>query len=126
MNSPLTAQRTAAFLFFLLLPCTLMAQGTLRGTVTDSTTGSPLIGANVFVMGTALGNVTDREGEFRIVKVPRGSYTLKVSYLGYHARQISVTVSDDAITSLHVPLLQLVWQWATTPPFMKSSRLASS
>ena len=91
---------------FLLLPLQMFGQATLRGTVVDSAGHSPLIGANVYLMGTALGAVSDREGEFRIVKVPTGSYTLKISYLGYHTREIPVTASPDLTTPIYVSLVQ--------------------
>ncbi|HQI49589.1 MAG TPA: carboxypeptidase-like regulatory domain-containing protein, partial [bacterium] len=55
----------------------LYAQGTLTGVVLDSAKADPLIGANVYLVGTALGSVTDIEGKYRIVNVPEGSYTLR-------------------------------------------------
>ncbi|MDN5203212.1 TonB-dependent receptor [Fulvivirgaceae bacterium BMA10] len=58
---------------------------TIRGTVVDKQSGSPIIGANVVIMDTdpILGNTTDIDGQFRITNVPIGRHHLKVSFIGY-------------------------------------------
>jgi TonB-dependent receptor len=92
------------FLALLLLPCLLRAQGTLQGLVTDSTANDPLIGVNVFLKGTALGGVTDIEGKFKIPKISAGKYTVRISYLGYSTKEITVTISNDKTTAVNVAL----------------------
>lgn len=79
----------------LLIVCGATAvwgQGALRGIVTDSLTAKPLIGANVYLSGTALGSATDLEGIYRIPRIPPGRYTLRVSYIGYKTKNIEVNV----------------------------------
>jgi hypothetical protein len=53
--------------------------------VLDQDSRSPLIGATVVVVGSdpIIGSVTDLEGSFRLINVPVGRVTLKVSYVGY-------------------------------------------
>ena len=53
----------------------------ITGTVVDATTGEPVIGANVLVVGTANGTSTDFDGNFSL-DVPANA-TLEVSYIGY-------------------------------------------
>ena len=36
----------------------------LRGTVLDAKTGEPIIGANVLIKGTAIGTITNFDGEY--------------------------------------------------------------
>jgi TonB-dependent receptor len=86
--------------FLFALACTLLltpfraeAQGTLRGFVADSLSGEPLIGANVVVVGTALGGVTDREGRFQIPNISQQAVTLRVSYLGFSTREVRATTA---------------------------------
>jgi hypothetical protein len=68
----------------LLLPGILIAQdGKLRGVVTDSQNGEPLIGANVFIEETTLGAATDERGEYIMLSIPPGTYTVRVSFIGY-------------------------------------------
>lgn len=79
----------------LLIVCgatAVLGQGALRGVVTDSLTAKPLIGANVYLSGTALGSATDLEGVYRIPRIPPGRYTLRVSYIGYKTKNIEVNV----------------------------------
>ncbi|HYO47136.1 MAG TPA: TonB-dependent receptor, partial [Gemmatimonadota bacterium] len=57
--------------------------GKVVGTVTDSDTGQPLVGAQVVVEGTNLGNVTNEDGSYFINNVPVGLQGLTAQYLGY-------------------------------------------
>ena len=69
------------------------AQKTVTGTVKD-TTGEPMIGVSVLVDGTTIGGVTDLNGKFTINKVPNNS-VLKVSYVGYKEKKVSVAGNDN-------------------------------
>jgi len=84
-----------------LLPALLLAQdGKLRGTVSDRESGDPLIGANVTIGGTTLGAATDLNGDYVVLGVPAGVYTLQVSYIGYQNVSISnVRVSAGLTTT---------------------------
>lgn len=53
----------------------------IKGTIVDSKTGEPVIGASVKVKGTKLAAVTDVDGNFEI-NAPAGAL-LEVSYVGY-------------------------------------------
>jgi len=81
------------------------AETILRGTVADSVSGEALIGANVYLVETAHGGVTDRQGEFRITGIPAGRYQLRVSYIGYHARELDITLVEDEAATLDIRLL---------------------
>jgi hypothetical protein len=84
-----------------LVPCLLFAQdGKLRGRVTDKDSGEPLIGASVQVDGTTLGASADLNGDYVILSVPPGAYTVKVSYIGYQALSVSnIRVSANLTTT---------------------------
>lgn len=71
--------------FTLLLAFSLNAAetGTVSGTVTDDHTLQPLFGANVVVLDTDRGAVTDAEGRYTITGLPVGTYRLRASYIGY-------------------------------------------
>lgn len=71
------------------------AGGTIRGRVM-ARDGSPLIFANVVLLGTRLGSMTDSTGTFVIKGLPTGKYTLKVSYLGYEPEERRLAVADGA------------------------------
>ncbi len=73
--------------------------GIISGKVTTSDDGSPLQGANVYIEGTYFGAATDREGNYRISKIPSGSYELKVSYMGYETITRNVTIRSGRTLS---------------------------
>src|SRR5690606_22375495 len=58
---------------------------TLRGKVVDQITQMPLPGATIVVLNTdpLIGATTDLEGEFKIQKLAVGTYTIRVSFIGY-------------------------------------------
>ncbi|HET6340689.1 MAG TPA: TonB-dependent receptor [Gemmatimonadota bacterium] len=68
-----------------LAPGTAFGQttGKVIGTVTDQDTGQPLVGAQIVVDGTNLGNVTNEDGYFFINNVPVGIERITAQYLGY-------------------------------------------
>jgi hypothetical protein len=57
--------------------------GAITGTVIDKETHNAIIGANVLVIGTKRGGVTDTEGFFEISDLPIGSYVLQITYVGF-------------------------------------------
>jgi hypothetical protein len=81
------------FLAGLMLSGTARAQETtvLQGKVLDSTSGEPLIGAQVVIAGTAMGTVTDIDGQYRL-EVAAGRYDLEVQYLGYASKTVTGVV----------------------------------
>ncbi|MGK9369614.1 carboxypeptidase-like regulatory domain-containing protein [Melioribacter sp. Ez-97] len=77
----------------------------MKGVVTDSATAEPLIGANVFLMGTSLGSATNIEGEYHISRIPAGTYDVKISYVGYKPKILQVTIQNNRTLVLDVPLV---------------------
>jgi outer membrane receptor protein involved in Fe transport len=70
--------------------------GKIAGRVTDAETGEGLPGANVQIEGTTLGAATDINGNYAILNVPPGSYTVRISFIGYQTMRITdVRVNVD-------------------------------
>ena len=61
---------------------------TLTGTVVDNF-GDPVIGANVIVKGTTIGNITDVNGTFTVENVPDDA-VLQISYIGFKTLEVPV------------------------------------
>lgn len=61
----------------------------IKGNITDSQTGEPLIGVSVFIPGTVIGVSTDLDGNF-FVELEPGKYTIKMTLIGYQ----EVTISE--------------------------------
>lgn len=64
---------------------------TFSGQVVDATSGEPLPFANVQVLGTTLGAITDANGRFTLKEVPTKSVRLRISYVGYRSQDFKVT-----------------------------------
>jgi outer membrane receptor for ferrienterochelin and colicin len=64
-------------------PAFAQITGKVIGTVTDGETGQPLVGAQVVVEGTNLGNVTNEDGYYFVNNVPVGVQAVTAQYLGY-------------------------------------------
>ena len=77
------------------------ARATIRGTVTDVSDGNPLRGANVAVVGTGLDVLTDRDGTYEISGVPRGTYDLQASLVGYTVVTVTGVKIKRQTTELH-------------------------
>ncbi|MGE5498722.1 MAG: TonB-dependent receptor, partial [Syntrophothermus sp.] len=79
--------------------------GKISGKVTDASTNEPLVGVTIVVEGKTLGAVTDLEGEYYILNVPPGVYTLKASMVGYKTEAVSqVRVQVDLTTKMNFTL----------------------
>ncbi|SRX53875.1 TonB-dependent receptor [Aequorivita sp. CIP111184] len=73
------------------------AQTTLKGTVIDEN-DEPLTGANVILSPTK-GTTTDFDGNYSITNIIEGSYTVKVSFLGFKSQSKTIKISgQDTIT----------------------------
>ena len=57
--------------------------GKIAGVIVDKETGKPIVGANVYLKGTTIGCASDSQGEFYIINVPPGKYTLVIQMIGY-------------------------------------------
>ena len=86
----------ATLLVLALLPGSLAAQGngSVTGRVIDRASQLPVQGAQVRVLGTQRGVLTDQEGRFTITGLPAGSYDVSARRVGYGASTIRVTVSE--------------------------------
>ena len=81
----------------LILFSQFILAGVVTGRVSDTGSGDFLPGANVFLEGTNYGASSDRAGNYSITGVPEGSYTLRVTYVGYSDYSNSVTVGSDPV-----------------------------
>lgn len=65
---------------------------TISGLIIDENTGKPLPDANIYLEPLKSGTTSGKDGTFTIKEVPKGNYTLSVSFLGYrkHDQKISV------------------------------------
>jgi TonB-dependent receptor len=83
------------FFFILMGNGSGLQAATIKGTVTEAKTREPLVGANVVVLGTSLGNATDFDGNYIIENIPLGKHTIRFSYIGYKQQEKTIEITDE-------------------------------
>ncbi len=99
-----------AFAFALLLSFSTdalaqLSLGKVSGVVVDGATREPLPAASVRIEGTVMGAMANDMGEYFILNVPPGTYTLVVNVIGYvPLRVVDTRVNADLTTTLNFEL----------------------
>ena len=78
-------------------------EGSVTGRVTDGDTNQSLQTAQVFVVGTARGILTNANGGYTL-RIPPGTYTIRVQYLGYETAEQVVTIVAGGTQALDFQL----------------------
>lgn len=81
-------------------------EGAVTGSVVEASTGDPLDAAQVLVVGTGVGTLTDADGSYRITGVPAGQQQVQVQLLGYGSRTRTVQVQSGQSATLNFELRQ--------------------
>ena len=98
----------AALSVMLSAPATAQQQatGTIRGQVTDAVTMRPLSGVQVSVPGTGRGGLANTSGQFLILNVPAGAFTVRAEMIGYATQEVQVTVAAGEVVTADFHLAQ--------------------
>jgi len=100
-----------ALFVILALTTDLMAAttGKIAGQVTDAANGRPLPGVNVLLEGTTLGASTDLDGNYFIINIPAGVYTVRAEMIGYSpVEQTGTQVNVDLTTQVTFSLQETI------------------
>lgn len=79
-------------LLFLAVTGISAAQSTITGRVLNENTNEPLIGANVYIAKLDKGSITDLDGGFILENLPRGSYDLLISSIGFSSSTLTIQI----------------------------------
>jgi len=82
----------------------IVIDGNIRGSVTDSETGQTLPGANVSIIELDIGTVTNNDGQFELTDIRAGTYTLRISYVGYKSIRRDIEIEDGQTSTLNISL----------------------
>jgi len=100
-----TSILTNIFLLISCIPSLAGTTGKIAGKIIDRTTGEPLLGANVLIMGSSMGAATDLEGHYYIINIPPGNYEMRASSIGYSSMTVkNIRVSVDQTTGIDFEL----------------------
>ena len=89
--------KTILRIFTLLFGVVSFAQTTVTGTVNDES-GMPLPGANVIVVGTSTGAISDFDGKFTLTVSQTPPFTVQVSSVGFTTASEDVTSNNQDLT----------------------------
>lgn len=114
--------------FFLLVLCflgaqsALLAQGTLRGKVSDDI-GSPIPFASVYVkQNTSIGTTTDFDGDYSLVIPDDQTYIVVFSFAGLQQQNLEVTLKDGEVFVLNVSMKDLTTELEAAEVVVKANR----
>lgn len=112
--------RVALVLFLAIGSLTAVMAGTtgqINGVVRDAASGAPVANANITILGTTQGASTGADGEYFILYLPAGTYSVQASVIGYKPTVTqNVLVTADFTTELDFSLEQTLA--ATLEPIM--------
>ncbi|MES2519318.1 MAG: TonB-dependent receptor [Bacteroidota bacterium] len=81
-------------LILFITNCSLLfAQYSITGKITDAETGKILSGANIILENSTRGTTANQQGIYNLRNLKKGSYSLKISYLGF----LKITKSIDLV-----------------------------
>jgi hypothetical protein len=92
----MTPKKIITFLVVLLSTLSSFGQEkfTLSGTIIDANSNETLIGVNVVIPALKTG-VTTNEYGFYSITIPKGNYTVQISYLGYQTIEESIALNQN-------------------------------
>lgn len=83
-------------LVLFIIPFQVFSQGTIKGKVFNPVNNQPVAFANVLILNTDLGAITDENGLYEIKAVPPGLYNVRASFVGYKtstAFEVQITLA---------------------------------
>lgn len=88
------------------------AFGEISGRIVDVQTGAPLSDVNIIVFETSYGGASAPDGTFLINRIPPGTYTLRVSRIGYQPKTIpEVIVKPGRLAVKQIKLASTVLEF---------------
>ncbi|MEX2604219.1 MAG: TonB-dependent receptor [Gracilimonas sp.] len=95
----------------LLFSATVFARSTgkIAGRVIEESSGEPLPGVNVAIVGTQKGAITDVDGYYAILNVSPDTYEVRASFLGFQAKIVqNVRVTIGQTTTIDFTLSETI------------------
>lgn len=105
MDMKLRFRKSIVYMFILMFVGVQLTiaqtRGGVKGTLKDAQSGEVLMFANVALVGTTMGTVTDNDGNYQLLNVRPGTYTLVFSYLGYKEIEQEIQIRAGEIKEIN-------------------------
>ncbi len=94
-------------LFTFILSVTVLygQSGSIKGKVV-TTSGNPVENANVLISGSNNGTTTDNNGNYVLQNISKGTYTLKVSSIGFKPDEINIQIKNGDVYNVKTIVLE--------------------
>lgn len=93
---------------FLLTSSTILADGTIVGTITAASTGNPISGATITLIkgnNNVIGTTTTAiNGTYTFTAINPGNYTVSVNAAGFQGAQVGASVKNNQTTTVDLAL----------------------
>lgn len=76
----------------------------IRGSVLDNEDGSAIMFADVFILNSDYGTITDEGGFYNLTNLDPGEYQLVAHYIGYNADTVAVSLGENQIRTISFSL----------------------
>ncbi|WP_400076150.1 TonB-dependent receptor [Winogradskyella sp. R77965] len=88
--------KTILKLFTMLFCVASFAQTTIKGKISDNT-GLPLPGANIVVVGTSSGTISDFDGNYTLTVDQVPPFSIRITYTGFEEQIIEITTNNQTV-----------------------------
>ncbi|MDR3220137.1 MAG: TonB-dependent receptor [Dysgonamonadaceae bacterium] len=72
---------------------------TIRGSISDSDSGTSLAGASILVVETKDKTISDKNGTYHL-SLPEGNFTLRFTYVGYENKDIKIGRDSESVQNI--------------------------
>ncbi|NJW53321.1 TonB-dependent receptor [Salinimicrobium oceani] len=95
----------------------LYSQQSIQGTVIDSNTGEPVVGAAIVLQKPERGTITNLDGEFILNNLSEGTFNLVISSLGYSTQtvKLELPLTDQLLVQLSPSAIEIEEVIISTP-----------
>jgi len=90
------------FLLSILIPFSVANAQKISGKIIDEETHQALSGANVQILESGIGSVTDSKGKYELLNLKAGEFTIMFSYVGYTTIKKKIIVENDKTNILDI------------------------
>jgi len=90
---------TSICLLLFLSQLTFAQSFTIRGYVSDQSSGERLLNANIYEKQLLKGTITNSFG-FYSLTLPKGNYSLTCSFVGYKTQHLDINLQKDTVADL--------------------------
>ena len=103
-------QKIIIALFLLASNAVLYAQNSIEGKILNSTNSETIVGATVYIPELEKGTYTDDNGSFTLNHLPKGDFTIKISFIGFKTRIERVLLDGKSKKMLEFELTPIFYQ----------------